>query len=154
MDSLTRKRLKNQAERIAIEAGFTELPIDPRVIADKKNIMIQPKPSTEVGCSGMLIRSGEDFGIMYATHIDNAGFQNFSIAHELGHYFIDGHAQAVTKKTGYHISQAELGRDNYEKEADVFASALLMPEDLFKKEIPVSGEGLDAIKIIAEKAKT
>ena len=38
---------------------------------------------------------GNMFGIAYATHIDNVGFQNFSVGHELGHYFLPGHVDAV-----------------------------------------------------------
>ncbi len=38
----------------------------------------------------MLLREGNEFGIFYSTAISNKGFQRFSIAHELGHYSLEG----------------------------------------------------------------
>jgi hypothetical protein len=52
---------------------------------------------TTGGVSGMLLRNGDDFGILYATHIKSSGFQRFSISHELGHYFLPGHIDAVDR---------------------------------------------------------
>jgi len=43
----------------------------------------------------MLVKAGDQFGIMYATNIPIKGFQKFPIAHELGHYGIDGHCNAL-----------------------------------------------------------
>ncbi len=102
----------------------------------------------------MLVRIGDQFGIMYATHIRNGGFQRFSIAHELGHYFLEGHAEAVLRN-GVHESRAGfVAKDRYEREADTFAAALLMPEDLFKAEMRKRAEGLDAIESLASVAET
>jgi Zn-dependent peptidase ImmA (M78 family) len=43
----------------------------------------------------MLLRHGNAFGILYATHIPSEGFQRFSIGHELGHYFIASSGESV-----------------------------------------------------------
>ena len=39
---------------------------------------------------GMLVRYGNTFGILYDSTVPNEGFQRFSIAHELGHFFVEG----------------------------------------------------------------
>lgn len=58
----------------------------------------------------------------------------FTLAHELGHYFIDEHRNALRSgRTPEHGSFCEYeSRNPAEKEADHFASNLLMPEGRFK----------------------
>jgi hypothetical protein len=52
----------------------------------------------------------------------------FSIAHELGHYFLDEHHKALRGGKAAHISLSEFRtHDSLEREADAFASSLLMP---------------------------
>ena len=90
------------------------------------------------------------YGIAYATHIDNAGFQNFSVAHELGHYFMPGHIDAVLSRASVHESHAGfVSGDRYELEADHFAANLLMPESLFVRAVDRAGDGLRAIESLA-----
>ena len=84
-----------------------------------------PKPARDAGVSGMLIRVGNEFAIGYATHIDNEPFQRFSVSHELGHYFLPGHVDAVIGESGIHESRAGFAsNDRYEIEADRFAAGL------------------------------
>ena len=99
----------------------------------------------------MLLRTGNTFGIAYATHIESNGFQNFSVAHELGHYFLPGHIDAVLSNGGIHKSHAGFASgDRYEMEADHFAATLLMPRALFTKAMSTAGDGLEAIVKLAE----
>ena len=73
----------------------------------------------------MLLRRGNTFGIAYATHINSIGFQNFSVAHELGHYFLPGHVEAVLANDDVHDSRAGFASgDRYEMEAEHFAATL------------------------------
>jgi len=52
----------------------------------------------------------------------------FSVAHELGHYFLERHRQFLKKGGRAHCSQTEFSSDNLsEREADAFAASLLMP---------------------------
>jgi hypothetical protein len=109
------------------------------------------KPASARGVSGMLIRHGNEFGIAYATHIDSPGFQNFSVGHELGHYYMPGHIDAVLRHGDVHESHAGFSSDDpYELEADHFAAALLMPEALFRAAIRTAGTGLAAIEALSD----
>jgi IrrE N-terminal-like domain len=131
------------------------LPIDLLALAKSRRILVEAKPSVAKGVSGMLLRVGDDFAIGYATHIKSNGFQRFSIAHELGHYFL-GHADAMFRdgKT-IHESQAGFGsREQIELEADHFAAGLLMPSDLFKQEAGRHSDGLVGIEKVAERCQT
>ena len=138
------------AARVVSRHKVSVLPVDPKAIASANLIDVRPMPSAAKGVSGMLLRVGDRFGIAYATHVDSPGFHNFSIAHELGHYFLEGHVDAVLAHGGRHESHAGFGSDDpYEIEADHFAAALLMPESLFSAAIAGAGRGLAAVEHLA-----
>jgi hypothetical protein len=120
------KMAKQRAEVLLRDEGITTLPVDPFAIAVSRDIEVRPKPDTAGGVSGMLLRHGDFFGILYATHIGSDGFQRFSIAHELGHFFLDGHIDHILPRDGVHTSHAGfVSADPYELEADQFAAGLL-----------------------------
>src|SRR6266481_4811537 len=146
---------KQKGEACATEQGFTALSVDPLAIAAKNEIEVKAKPDTTEGVSGMLLRHGNSFGILYATHIDSDGFQRFSVAHELAHYFLEGHIDHVLPKDGVHVSEAGFtSADPYELEADQFAAGLLMPGDLFKKALSRRDAGLATVEAMAGLCRT
>jgi len=141
---------KQRAEQILREEGLNTVPVDILKLAQSRDIAVQAKPDTMAGVSGMLLRHGDTFGILYAIHIRSEGFQRFSIAHELGHYFLDGHIDQILPKDGTHESRAGFVlADPYEMEADHFAAGLLMPADIFRKELRRLDDGLDAVETLA-----
>jgi Zn-dependent peptidase ImmA (M78 family) len=141
---------RQSAEKLVKDEGITMLPVDPIALARKRGIEVEGKPGDHEGVSGMLLRHGNDFMIVYATHIPNPGFQHFSVGHELGHYCLPGHANQLTKD-GIHVSRAGfVTNDAYELEADHFASGLLMPEGPFRKAMDRYEPGLDAICAVAD----
>jgi len=143
------------AEQLIKGWGITALPIDPFAIARDRDITVAAKPASHAGVSGMLIRVENEFAIAYATHIDNEGFQRFSVSHELGHYFLPGHVDAVIGDNGIHESRAGFSsKDRYEMEADGFAAGLLMPRHLFFPALQRAGDGLAAIESLAGLCKT
>jgi Zn-dependent peptidase ImmA (M78 family) len=152
---LARKKLaEGTASLVLRELKLDGLRIDPEAIATVKGILVQPRPDTAQGVSGMLVKAGDEFGIMYATNIRSRGFQRFSIAHELGHYCIDGHAEALLI-AGAHYSHANFAsHDPYEQEADYFAAALLMPELAFRREMNRHDAGLTCIENLAKACET
>jgi len=149
-----------RGERLVEEAGITTLPVDPEALARARGIEVVAKPAEGEGVSGMLIRipgsPRDEFVIAYATHIDNEGFQRFSIAHELGHYVLDGHCdQLVGGDTQIHYSRAGfISGDRFEVEADHFAAGLLMPRSLFMAAMAKAGSGFRAIEALHRKCRT
>jgi hypothetical protein len=142
------------AEKLVKSWGL-DLHIDPFAIADQFKITVAAKPASSPGVSGMLVRVGNEFAIAYATHIDNEPFQRYSVAHELGHYFLPGHPEAVFDARGVHESRAQfVSKDRYEMEADGFAAGLLMPRHLFVPSLERAGLGLAAIESLAALCKT
>jgi hypothetical protein len=149
------KMAKQKAEALLRDNGITTLPVDPFAIAARHDIEVKANPDTAPGVSGMLLRHGDCFGILYATHIPSQGFQRFSVGHELGHYFLDGHIDHILPEDGIHTSYAGfVSADPYELEADQFAAGLLMPSAPFKRAIAGQDPGLAAIEALASLCKT
>lgn len=155
MDGYRRQQIQAKAMELLEEAEIRSLPIDPRVIAKHLGILVHAKPPTASGASGWLVRDGSEFGIVYATHISNEGFQNFSIAHELGHFWLDGHPEHVFQGGNEHASHAGFkSSDPIEQEADYFAACLLMPKSLCLPLISKSSDGMPAVLSLAAKCNT
>lgn len=146
---------RRHGEHIAAEKGYEAFPIDPFAIAEGEGIMIVPKPADKIGVSGGIIFDEIVPSIFYATNIDNEGFQRFTVAHELGHYYLPDHAEEILKSSKMHVSKAGFrqGDSSIELEADHFASGLLMPTHLVKKELSRRVVGLAGIEMLAEVSK-
>ena len=153
--SFSLKMARQTAEAFLRNEGIANLPVDPFAIAQSRDIVVEPKPDIAEGVSGMLLRHGDAFGILYATRIPSEGFQRFSVSHELGHFFLDGHIDHLLPKNGTHVSHASfIAADPFELEADHFAAGLLMPGTPFKREIDRREAGLSAVLEVAEICRT
>lgn len=150
----SRKRaLMRQAQQLLGEEGLLNLPVDLDALADTRNIVIKAMSTSSNGVSGMLTRHGNTFGILYDNSIPNEGFKRFSIAHEFGHFFIEGHLDHIRFIDGAHQSHADFfSEDIYEREADCFAAGLLMPEMLVRDIIGGHPDGLAAIEAVSRDA--
>ncbi len=145
-----------EAERVIRQFGITSLPVCPFTIAQKSDISVHSRDSTEPGVSGFLMRVGSAFAIFHASHIANEGFIRFTIAHELGHFFLPGHPELLFPNgDGIHQSRSGfISHVKEERQADQFAASLLMPRALVKKAIDRAGTGFTAIESLAELCKT
>lgn len=146
---------RRQGELKAKEMGFDNFPVDPFAIAEAEDIMVEPKPPDRPGVSGGIIFFDDRVGIFYATDIVSEGFRRFTVSHELGHYFLEGHPEEILKSAPIHISKAGFsqGSNSIELEADHFASGLLMPSRLVSNVIGTSRVGLDAIMTLGHSAE-
>ena len=141
-----------QASQVITRLKVSALPVNPFSVADDREIAHQEKSSLSPGISGCLMKVGDAFGILYSSRFSSEGFKRFTVAHELGHYFMPGHVEALFG-AGQQFHQSESGftsDDKYEREADSFAAGLLMPKLLFKDACGKSGQGLTAIEGLAE----
>ena len=155
-DETAAKKAIGEAEQFIKDNKITGLPVDPVQIAKDLEIEVVAKPASSKGVSGMLLRHGDNYAIAYATHIDNEGFQRFSVAHELGHYLLPGHIdQLLPDGKNVHESRGGfVSSDPYELEADYFAAGLLMPNPLFSQAMWKAGEGLEAVETLAGLCRT
>ncbi|MFK7849651.1 MAG: ImmA/IrrE family metallo-endopeptidase [Akkermansiaceae bacterium] len=151
---ITRSRLKAiqrlAGSTLADNDLLLSLPVRPKELAEKIGINVIPFNPPQRDISGCLMMDQGVFGIFYSTAIQNEGFQNFTVAHELGHYFIDDHPSAVLTD-GKHLSRSGyISKDRYEREADAFAAALLMPWKLIDPVLKRSTPGFEAIKTLSD----
>ena len=155
-DIIARAEAEHTAMQVVKDCGYTALPICPFEIANKHDIHVEAKQSSKPGVSGFLMRVGNVFGIRYAQHIQNEGFMRFTVAHELGHYFLPGHPEKLFPHgDGLHESKSGfISGDPLERQADCFAGALLMPDTLFRKAVDHAGTGFSAIEKLAKQCKT
>nr|WP_295464456.1 ImmA/IrrE family metallo-endopeptidase [Mesorhizobium sp.] len=141
-------------EKIAAEFGFDAFPIRPHEIAAKKDICVKAKPSDVKGISGAIIFAGDEVTIVYSTEYENRGFENFSLSHELGHYFLPDHPEEILKAGGQHFSKGDFTQNtSIELEADHFASGLLMPGHLAHALLSDAPVGLEGILKLAGAAE-
>ena len=130
-----KRELSQLAEFIAMDY-FPEGVVDPATIADCSDVSYNYGNYRDY-FDGVLEYEDGRFHIYLNTH---GAFEpsiprmRFTFAHELGHYFIDEHRNALKKGKSLHTSFYKLQRKNIvELEADFFASCLLMPEVRFKE---------------------
>lgn len=86
--------------------------------------------------------------IIINKNIDNLGRKNFTIAHELGHHFL---CHQLHQNLGFctvnDITEEGHQQNPIEREANYFASCLLMPEDKIKSAFPAILENRSRKKI-------
>jgi len=141
-------------EKTAEGHGCTSFPVDILAIAKSNDIAVDAQPPDMPGISGALIMVGNAVRLIYSTAQNNAGFERFSIAHELGHYFLPGHPEEIMKAGGSHISRSNFTENSsIELEADHFASGLLLPKSLVRKNLSEAKIGLDGVISLADAAQ-
>ena len=107
----------------------------PEIIAEKMGISYNYKKYSD-RFDGILEYDDKGFHIYLNIQNQNDAKIRFSFAHELGHYFIDEHRNALKKGKSLHKSYNQYFRRNIiEMEADLFASNLLMPKCRFLNSI-------------------
>ena len=143
--------------------GLPRFPIDVAALAQDVSRQVFPDaPITMVGgldlskgVEGMLMprRDGSgEWGIIYNDTIRSPGRQNFTLAHELGHYLL--HRQ--TYPNGLECTNRDMAdwddvRNGIEAEANTFASYLLMPLDDFREQIKGRAIDIDLMTDLADR---
>jgi Zn-dependent peptidase ImmA (M78 family) len=118
----------------SLEIGMP--PVDPfAIIKSERRFVLAFGEDFGDAFDGRLEYQPPKFLLFYNTKYDDlphVGIHHprvtFSVAHELGHYFLERHRQYLKKGGSAHGSQTEFLSDNLsEREADTFAASLLMP---------------------------
>jgi hypothetical protein len=101
---------------------------------------------------GLLIKDSHGFRVVCNTTTGNvpaSSRSRFTISHELGHYFIDEHRKVLETCLMPSFGERAIEDNIMEREADLFASRLLMPRELVRNACKVSGGGLEGIRKLA-----
>ena len=143
-------------EKCAKDHGYSGFGADPFAIAAENDILVEGHEPEAPGMSGCIVFNDDGVGIIYSKAIKSSGFQRFTVAHELGHYFIEGHPEEILKSGITHVSKAGFtqGQCSIEIEADHFASGLLMPTDATKKCLQDCQIGLAGIQELSTESNS
>ncbi len=144
---------QRRAREVLRDLGLTQLPIDAEQVASLSNLQIHTRPDFPPNCFGALVRRGNEYFIMVSATCFGSGHRRFTIAHELGHYFLDGHCDALLQGDTPALSrgaQFTNRKDPFEVEADAFSAELLMPSNLIRPVVDAQPAGLQAVRTIVE----
>jgi len=114
------------------------LPVDPFEIAKDEDIQLAPGNYSE-GFDARIefVPEAKRFVIYYRDEGAGRprGRVHFSIAHELGHFYLPHHRQQLLAGQMHNSNSDFRSIQRHEQEADEFAANLLMPRDLFVGEV-------------------
>lgn len=143
------KKIESIAENILASQNIKEGPVPVELIASQNSIQISRAPNKDF--SGLLIRK-EGKSLIGINNNESPKRQRFTIAHELGHYFLHPNKNAFVD---YRDNQKNIKRGIKEVQANIFAAALLMPKAFLEKDYKeISKKGLleeDDLKYSADK---
>jgi len=122
------KEIELEAETILNKLNIKTLPIPVEKLAAKLDIQIRRGPSKEF--SGLLLRK-ENTAFIGLNSEESSVRQRFTIAHELGHYFLHQNKDVFVE---YRDNKHDIIREPKEMEANTFAAALLMPKLSIEKD--------------------
>ena len=145
--------IKKSVDALLKKHKITTIPVDVEKICEEEGITVSyadlraVEKKYEKEISGVLLtRLGENDIIV--NEKDNEKRQRFTIAHELGHYFL--HHDHDTKKKSMMVSFRG-ARTEREYEADRFAAELLMPENAVEEEYSkLSASNAPYISVLAK----
>lgn len=145
------------AERVINELGIVS-PEDLEFleeIAWARGALVRYEPLE--GTEARLMAVGKPAIITVSTNVVNKYRQRFSIAHEIGHLEMHRHENSLNLCTKEKMNDWWTGisgkevKYNTEQEANLFASALLLPEPFFAPLCDIDDPSLDYISTIADK---
>ena len=147
-------QIEKKAEQILRDSDAYRLPIPLDVVANQLGLLTQGRGLSDA--SGVLVVENGRGVIGYnSTH--SPVRQRFTIAHEIGHYVLHVKSKQshlfIDKSIFRRDDESSTGNDHEEVDANKFAAALLMPEELVRNEIKKHGFDLDDENDVSNLAK-
>ena len=125
------ERIETEAERLLAEANVRAVPVPIEDVARHLRISISRAPSADF--SGLLIRK-EGRALIGVNSSEAPVRQRFTIAHEIGHYVF-----CIPRKDAFVDFRKDRAATELkpprERQADMFAAALLMPRSQLLKDV-------------------
>jgi hypothetical protein len=155
LEQARREAAADFAERIVKDLGIAAPPVSPfRILRSEKRRITACGDDFGDAFDGRLEYQRPRFLLFYNTKYDawpHSGEHhpkvNFTVAHELAHFFLDAHRNYLKHGGRPHGSQTEFVSDNNsEREADAFAAGLLMPTFLADAVVNHGPPTLEAVK--------
>ncbi len=120
--------IEQTADSLLQHVEIQRIPIPIEDVADALKIKIGRAPSKDF--SGLLLRK-DGAALIGINSDEHPRRQRFTIAHELGHFFLHQSNEAFVD---YRRDGKKHPRTQKEREADAFAASLLMPRQTLRKD--------------------
>lgn len=139
--------IETRANELLDNFGITNAPVPIKSIIKKLGIELKPEYLGDEISGVLVIENGRSI-IGYNSSEPNVR-QRFTIAHELGHHILHKSGKTTEKlfvDKMYRRNETLSPREkNQERQANVFASRILMPENLIKNEFKKIINSLDLL---------
>ena len=140
MHFMKRKDIEEKAKNILMDHSLMDIPVDPLSVAKALNIKVMNAKFAEPDKSGAVTKRNK-IGSIFVNHEDSSTRKRFTIAHELGHLVMhmndneDGEYIDNIDNFRSTVNDTAWSEDKRKEwEANLFAAALLMHEDLVRRE--------------------
>lgn len=151
---MKKTEIEKKAQEILSDHNLLRFPVDPLKVARALNIKVMNAKFSDPNISGVISKRGSEVHILL-DYDDISARKRFSIAHEIGHYVLHMKAaddyEIVDNEDNFRTTSHDLDDWDDERrmewEANIFAAALLMDEELVRKEWELEKD----IKILAWK---
>jgi Zn-dependent peptidase ImmA (M78 family) len=144
------RKARERAREVREEYGLNNYPLAVETLAAAVELPIEELSGFPENTYGALYKEANNFRIVVSTRCHSDGQRRFTLCHELGHYFLDGHLDALFESGAeVHMSDTSEFRGRkywYEIEADAFAAELLVPTPLAQAVIAKADSGLAGIR--------
>lgn len=143
-----RKLIQETVEELLSDHGVKCGPIPVEKIAKSLGIVVK-LDEVDDDLSGFLFRDKSGNAVIGANKSHHPNRLRFTIAHELGHYLLHKgelvHLDEVSASftVDFRDHRSSRGEDDNEKEANLFAAELLMPEKFLRQDL--AGQRLDIL---------
>ena len=140
MKRTSRSDVERRAKEVLTQHGLYSVPVDPVLLANRLGVTVNNAKFSDDTWAALLAKRDNTTRI-FVEQSDPPYRKRFSIAHELGHHFLHllNEGEIVDKRTDmFREKEPDVGSMSEERmreiQANWFAAALLMPEDLVRVE--------------------
>jgi hypothetical protein len=133
-------------------------PVDPLLIGKKEGIILLSGDYDGCFDGRIEYRKKEDQGKFYLFYTEERPYSRtegrvrFSVAHELGHYYLPNHREYLLSGSHHNSHSGFISGKDVEHEADLFAASLLMPEFMYKGIVEKKGGKVCSLPELADLA--
>ena len=143
---------EDEAKKLLEEVGISSLPIIPRKICEQLGIGYFETPLKQI--DGLLVIDDRSGMICVNSSIVENGRKNFTGAHELGHFCMDGLEANKFFCPRNVIGATSSNNSPIELRANEFAAELLMPKSIYQGLVDSYEPGWDSIRTLSSMSET
>lgn len=138
------RRAREAAENALAQVGDIAKPVDPHRVAETLGLFVQEMPLKDR--DGCLFRRGDLAAVLLNRDIASGRRRRFTLAHEIGHYLLHADVVAFEEVVATLMDFHSLR----EREANLFASRLLMPASLMPTYKDADGPSVAQAELLQE----